>query len=207
MCPECPDCPEPAGPLLAGLRMVRVFVMDVPGSVGEAVWRLFSVVGLSALLVGAWIGWRYPETVQAWLSRTPSPLIGDRLQQDSRKQQRAMEAISAFVRHYRPARFALVSWPTATTAETLWATSDTREWPIHLNGVMGPSMIPAVGPLVFGECWDGSLDTGPRTWHLCPISDSSDVWGFVIAQWPDGGSPQGIRALRHLAERIEGLIY
>lgn len=198
-----PDDQQSHGPWEAAVELITHVVLDVPGSVGEVLWRVFSTLGLSTLLITGFILWRHPDVI---IQREPSPVVAERLRRDPAAEKETMSMVSAFIRRHLPARFALVSWPTATTGESLWTSSSTQGWPTSLDGLLSPNLIPAVGPLVFGECWQGSL-SGSDGWLVCPISDDTDVWGFVIAQWPEGVPVNASRGLSHLAERIEALIY
>lgn len=198
-----PDDQQSHGPWEAAVELITHVVLDVPGSVGEVLWRVFSTLGLSTLLITGFILWRHPDVI---IQSEPSPVVAERLRRDPAAEKETMAMVSAFIRRHLPARFALVSWPTATTGESLWTSSSTQGWPTSLDGLLSPNLIPAVGPLVFGECWQGSL-SGSDGWMVCPISDDTDVWGFVIAQWPEGVPVNASRGLSHLAERIEALIY
>ena len=178
-------------------------MLDVPETVGAMVWRVFSVLGLTALLITGTVLFRHPELIAP---RESDPAVAERLRSDPAVEVVVMGHVSAFIHRHLPARFALVSWPTATTGEQLWSSEDTRNWPMHLDGMLSTNLIPAVGPLVFGECWAGQMSESDG-WLLCPISSEEDVWGFVIAQWPGGPSDNARRSMYHLADRIESLIY
>lgn len=189
----------------AGFDLVSHLLLDVPSTVGELIWRIFSVTGLTGLLVTAFLFWRYPTEIKSRLEVSPDPSVAAVMLRSPVVERRVMELVSAFVYQQRPARFALVSWPTATMGKVVWSNSKPDDWPVNIEGIFSQNLIPAVGPLVFGECWRGELRE-TENWHLCPLSNQDDVWGFLIAQWPQG-SKTGPRALDHLAERIESLLY
>lgn len=191
------------GPLSLAVDLITHVVLDVPGSVGEMFWRVFSTLGLSTLLITGFILWRHPDVI---IRREASPVVAERLRRNAAAERETMANVSAFIRRFLPARFALVSWPTATTAETLWSSSEVDDWPASMDGMLSPNFIPAVGPLVFGECWRGGLSES-ENWLVCPIGNDSRAWGFVIAQWADDVPTDASRGLEHLAERIEGLLY
>lgn len=199
------DLPERHRVWEEGLDLVKHLLLDVPATVGELVWRLFSVTGLTGLLVVAFLFWKYPGEMRSRLQGQADPAVAAALARDPAAARRVMELVGGFMYQQRPARFALVSWPTATTGEVVWANESAKGWPATLDGILSQNLVQAVGPLVFGECWSGRIAPG-ETWHLCPLSDQNDVWGFLIAHWPEG-SATGPRALDHLAERIESLLY
>ncbi|MGA0983548.1 MAG: hypothetical protein ACO3ST_02500 [Burkholderiaceae bacterium] len=189
----------------ASINLISHLLLDVPATVGELIWRIFSVTGLTGLLIAAFLVWRYPGEIKSRIEGSPDPSVAAVMLRNPLIERRVMELVSSFVYQQRPARFALVSWPTATTGQLVWANGKPDEWPVSMNGILSQNLVPAVGPMVFGECWDGELNQGEQ-WHLCPLSNQEDVWGFLIAHWPQG-SKTGPRALDHLAERIESLLY
>ena len=189
----------------SGIDLIEELVLDVPDSFAEAVWRIFSVMGLSALLIAGFMFWRYPHVMATWIDHTASPLLTDRLAENKSSKDTIMTEISNFIHRTHPIRFALVSWPTSTTGEIVWDTGGSNDWPVSLDGIFSPNLIPAVGPMVFGECWEGSFIADQ--WFLCPISDDKNVWGFVITQWQAKPTENNKRSLRHLAQRIEEMLY
>lgn len=193
-----------SGPLAEGIELISHFVMDVPDSVGEVVWRVCSVIGVSALLISCFLLWRFPDQLARRLDSRPGS-VAHQIESDKGKAEEVMTLVSAFIHRQRPARFAVVSWPLPTTGEVVWSSTSVQTFPVSIAGMLDPELIPAVGPMVFGECWTGELIR--EQWHLCPISSGSRVWGFVIAQWPAPAPSQGVRALDHLAERLESLLY
>lgn len=205
-CPECPECEEPTGIPQAVLRLVRDLVMASPHTAAEAIWRAFAVLGLSGLMLCGWIGWRYPQVVQQWLERTPSQLVSDRLQVNTWTQRQVMDAVASFIRVHKPQRFAIIGLRTSSSGEKIWATDDVRSWPANFDGVLTSDLVPAMGPLMFGECWDGTLDGSPG-WSICPIGNGTHWHGLLVSQWPKGVSLQGRQGLKYLADRVQGLLY
>ena len=205
---ECKEKNENNSGLIG--QVVSLFsniVLDTPDDVGEVVWRIFSVMGLSSVLISCFLIWRHPELVSNILSPSePSPLLSNRLDNSDDLKVKVMENISTFLHRNKPLKLALVGWPTATTGVVVWDTGAVDSWPVKLNGLYSLNLVPSVGPMTFKECWIGAFGPSPN-WLVCPIHDDTKPWAFVITQWskPPGNIEQ--RSLRHLTERLESLIY
>ena len=189
------------------IDLLSNIVLDTPDHPAELLWRVFSIFCLSSIFISGFLVWRHPEVVTQMLTRAePSPLLTDRLTEKPELKTEVMKHVSSFIHHNRPSKLALVSWPTATTGSVVWDSGDAQFWPVKLNGLYSLNLVPAVGPMVFKECWIGQFGSSPN-WLLCPIHDDTDVWGFVITQWQATPTPIQKRSLRHLTERLESLIY
>lgn len=189
------------------VTLLSNIVLETPDNLSETIWRTFSILGLSSILISGFIVWRHPDIVSQWLIKEEeSSIFTDRLEKVGKDKVKVMEHVSRFIHRQKPSKFALVSWPTATTGAIVWDSGNASEWPVTLNGLYSSNLIPAVGPMVFGECWRGSFEAN-GFWILCPIHDATDVWAFVAAEWPADTTENQRRSLRFLAERIESLIY
>jgi len=182
-------------------------VLDTPDNVGEVSWRVFSVLGLSSVLVSSFIIWRHPELIVNLLQPSESsPLLTNRLNDSDELKTKVMENISSFLYRNKPLRLALVSWPTATTGVVVWDTGAVDSWPVKLNGLYSLNLMPSVGPMTFQECWTGAFGSSSN-WLICPIHDDTKPWAFVITQWEQPPGTLQQRSLRHLTQRLESLIY
>lgn len=188
------------------LGVLSRIIFDTPDSISETVWRVFSVLGLSTILIAGYTFWRYPDLLASSLSGSKQTELSSRLIKNQDLKRRAMVHISSFIHRSQPARFALVSWPTATTGQLVWDTGSIDQWPVTLQGIYSPNLVQAAGPLLFGECWNGLLEDN-NTWHLCPIKDKDNAMGFIVAQWSKDATPTQLRSFKHLAEQLEAIIY
>ena len=188
------------------LDLAARLVFDTPRSVSEVLWRVFSILGLSSLLITGYTLWRYPDTLSDLAMGRAAQAMALRFTRNSELRRKVMIHVSSFISRSRPDHFALVGWPTSTTGQLLWDTGQAESWPVTLDGIYSPNLVPAVGPMVFGECWTGDFDDG-GDWHLCPIKDHESVRGFVVAHWSTKPSESRLRSLKHLAEQIESMIY
>ena len=191
-------------------QIVSVFskiVLDTPHDAAELSWRVFSVMGLSSVLISTFVIWRHPEIIVNILAPSePSPLLTNRLDASDELKDKVMKNISSFLYRNKPARLALVGWPTATTGAVVWDTGSVDSWPIKLNGLYSLNLVPSIGPMVFKECWEGDFEYS-QNWMVCPIHDDTKPWAFVIAQWKDPPTSMQQRSLKHLTENLESLIY
>lgn len=189
------------------VALLSDIVLDTPEGLAEVIWRVFSVMGLSSVLISSFLIWRHPEFINGFLTpETPSPLLTDKLNSSEDLKVKVMENISSFLYRSKPQKIALVGWPTATTGVVVWDTGGVSAWPVKLNGLLSLNLVPSVGPMVFKECWHGSFN-GSNNWLICPIHNDTKAWAFVITQWENTPTTLEKRSLRHLTEMLENLIY
>lgn len=181
-------------------------IFDTPDSISEMVWRVFSVLGLSTILIVGYTLWRYPDITAHMMQGNRNAEMSLRLVRNQDLKRRVMVHVSSFIHRNRPDRLALVGWVTATTGQLIWDSGEVDKWPITLQGIYSPNLVQAAGPLLFGECWSGELED-KKIWHLCPIKDKDNANGFIVAQWDKPPTANQLRSFKHLAEQLESMIY
>lgn len=205
--PETKQEAPPEGLVGHLFGIVERLVFSPPSSWREGLWRLCSIASVSSMIASAYLAWRYPEVLRSVLLPESAP-IARRLAPGRDLTQGVMQSIAAFVRAYRPEHLALVSLPTATTSEVIWSTGGHFGWATPLGGTLSLELAPAMGRLVFGECWSGALDGSGTVWTICPIADDRWPRGLVIASWKQpAAAAEGRPQLAILARRLQALLY
>ena len=132
----------------------------------------------------------------------------------------ALELIGNYISRWHPDQMAIVNWTTQTGIVQVWANELTTGWPTATNGVMSSNMREAVGYLIFDQCWAGEMPYGaahrhhsaperePQDWLVCGMSDSYDLWGYLIVHWENEAPPErALEELETLSRHLERLLF
>ena len=197
--------------------------MTTPKSIAEGVWRFFALSAATGIMVSGVLLWRYPLIVQriALGGTVEEQLIDDIFRRNPRVREEAMELVGQFIARFHPDQFAIVNWTTQTGILEVWANESTKGWPTATNGIMSRNMSEAVGSMIFDQCWAGEMPYGathrhsvvhenfvPRDWLICGMSDSYDLWGYLVIHWDHQDPPEGaLQELETLSRHLERLLF
>lgn len=194
-------------------------VLETPKSFGEALWRFLSLSTVTGVLVSAVLLWRYPRIVQtlALGGEVEEQVIEDIFRRRPKVKAEAMRLIGQYVARWQPSQIAIVNWTTQTGIAEVWANESTKGWPTSTNGIMSRNMKDVVGDLIFDQCWTGPFERAvgggisavPLTdWAVCGMSDSFDIWGYLLVHWDGQNPPEGaVHELELLARHLERLLF
>ena len=199
---------------------VGKFVLKTPKTFAEACWRFVSYTAVTSICVSSLLIWRYPRIVNRFFgsAKIEEQVIAEIFRRNPHAKEEVMTLIGGFIARYNPSQISLVNWTSQTGIVEVWSNEDSTRWPTSTNGVMSQNMRDAAGHLIFDECWLGRLDKASHImgdpvleendWLICGISDSFDIWGYVIVHWEGSSPPDGAEyALNHLARAIERVTF
>lgn len=126
----------------------------------------------------------------------------------SGNEEHVMQVISSFINRYEPNSFALTARTAVGTSKLIWASEQTNEWPISVDGIMGRSFAPILGHLALGECWSGEFNNHDASeyWVACGIVDHERHWGHVVATFDKPFNREVVQEVRILAKRLNEII-
>ncbi len=203
-------------------KAAKSLVMTTPKSFAEGAWRFFALSAVTGITVSGILLWRYPLIVNkiALGGTVKEQRIEDIFRRKPQVKEEAMELVGQFIARFHPDQFAIVNWTTQTGIDEVWANESTKGWPTATQGIMSRNMMEAVGHMIFDQCWSGELpygamhhhshhnDFSPQSWLVCGMSDSYDLWGYLIIHWDHQGPPEeALQQLERLSRHLERLLF
>lgn len=165
--------------------------------------------------------WRYPQIVQriALGSNLKEQVIEDIFCRRLDVREEAIELIGQFIARFKPEQFAIINWVSQTGIIEVGRISRRQDGPPNTDRIMSWNMREAVGNMIFDQCWIGEMPRGAahhhhdtdhqrQPWLICGMSDSYDLWGYLIIHWDHQAPPEGaLQELETLSRVLERLLF